>query len=112
MNNLKIKTVEETKPIIWFDMNHMDGRESLRQLPAECIEDCSGSGDKTDNVKFWVEELNFDGSVELFKEYLEGFGAWDDEELKDHEENKERVLWTWACNCDENPGDYDYLYLE
>ena len=112
MNNLKIKTVEETKPIIWFDMNHMDGRESLRQLPAECIEDCSGSGDKTDNVKFWVEELNFDGSVELFKEYLEGFGAWDDEELKDHDENKERVLWTWACNCDENPGDYDYLYLE
>ena len=112
MNNLKIKTVEETKPIIWFDMNHMDGRESLRQLPAECIEDCSGSGDKTEIVKFWVEELNFDGSVELFKEYLEGFGAWDDEELKDHDENKERVLWTWACNCDENPGDYDYLYLE
>ena len=97
----------KTNPIIWFD-----GRDSTRQLPPECIADCSGSGDKTDNVKFWVEELNFDGPVELFKEYLDGFGAWDDEELKDHEENKQRVLWTWACNCDENPGDYDYLYLE
>ena len=97
----------ETKPIIWFD-----GRESTRQLPPECIADCSGPGEKSNNVKRWVERLNFDGPVELFKEYLDGFGAWDDEELKDHEENKQRVLWTWACNCDENPGDYDYLYLE
>ena len=101
-----MKTIEETKPIIWFD-----GRDSIRKLPPECIADCSGSGDHTDDVKFWVEELNFDGSVELFKEHLEQYGAWDDEELKDHEENKERVLWTWANDCYENPGDYDYLYL-
>ena len=102
----------KTTPIIWFDMNHLNGRESTRQLPPECIADCSGPGDRYVNVKRWVERLNFDGPVELFKEYLDGYGAWDDEELKDHEENKQRVLWTWACNCDENPGDYDYLYLE
>ena len=102
----------KTTPIIWFDINHLNGRESTRQLPPECIADCSGPGDRSGNVKRWVERLNFDGPVELFKEYLDGFGAWDDEELKNHEENKQRVLWTWACNCDENPGDYDYLYLE
>jgi len=28
--------MNETKPIIWFD-----GRESTRQLPPECIADCS-----------------------------------------------------------------------
>ena len=92
-------------------MNHLNGRESTRQQPPECIADCSGPGDKSGNVNRWVERLNFDGPVELFKEYLDGYGAWDDEELKDHEENKQRVLCTWACNCDENPGDYDYLYL-
>ena len=81
----------ELKPIIWFD-----GRESTRQLPAECIADCSGSGDQTNNVEAWVERLDFDGPVEL---------------LKDHYENKLRVLWLWACDCDENPGSYDYLYL-
>ena len=43
----------ESKPIIWFD-----GRESTRQLPAECIADCSGSGDQTNNVVAWVEKLN------------------------------------------------------
>ena len=82
-----------------------------RPLPPECIAECSASGDQTDTVRGWVEELNFDGPVELFKEHLECYGAWDDEELKDHEENKSRVLWIWANDCYENPGDYDYLYL-
>ena len=103
--------MNETQTIIWFDMNHLNGRESIRQLPAECIADCSGSGDQTDNVKHWVERLNFDGPIELFKEHLKEYGAWDDEQLKDHYENRLRVLWLWACDCDENPGDYDYLYL-
>ena len=101
-----MKTVEKKEPNIWFN-----GRDSIRQLPTECIADCSGSGDHTDDVKFWVEELNFDGSVELFKEHLEQYGAWDDEQLKDHEENKQRVLWIWATDCAENPDDYDYLHL-
>ncbi len=96
----------ETKPIIWFD-----GRESTRPLPPECIAECSASGDQTDTVRGWVEELNFDGPVELFKEHLDGYGCWNDEQLKDHEENKSRVLWIWANDCYENPGDYDYLYL-
>ena len=96
----------ESKPIIWFD-----GRESTRQLPAECIADCSGSGDQTNNVTGWVDHLNFDGPVELFKEHLEQYGCWDDEQLEDHYENRICVLWLWACDCSENPGSYDYLYL-
>ena len=66
----------KTNPIIWFD-----GRESTRTLPPECIAECSASGDQTDTVRGWVEELNFDGPVDQFKEYLDGFGCWDDEEL-------------------------------
>ena len=97
----------ETNPIIWFD-----GRDSTRQLPPECIADCSGSGDRSDSVKRWVERLNFDGPVELFKEHLECYGAWDDEELKDHEKNKQRVLWIWAGYCLDDPDGYDYLYLD
>ncbi len=92
-------------------INWFDSRNSTRQLPAECIADCSGSGDATKNVQFWVKRLDFDGPKELFKEYLKEFGAWDNEQLEDHEENRERVLWTWACNCYEEPGAYDYLYL-
>ena len=59
-----------------------------------------------------VEELNFDGPVDQFKEYLDGFGCWDDEELKDHYENRCRVLWLWAGYCLDDPDGYDYLYLD
>ena len=97
----------ETKSIIWFK-----GRESTRQLPPECIAECSASGDQYDTVAWWVEKLNFDGPVDQFKEYLDGFGNWDDEELKDHYENRCRVLWIWAGYCLDSPEDYDYLYLD
>ena len=93
-------------------MNWFKNRESIRQLPLECIADCSGSGDATENVKFWMNRLEFDGPKNLFKEYLKGFGAWDEDQLEDHDENKMRVLWTWACSCSEDPGSFDYLYLE
>ena len=99
----------ETKPIIWFDESR---RESTRPLPPECIAECSASGDQYDTVAWWVEKLNFDGPVDQFKEYLDGFGNWDDEELKDHYENRCRVLWIWASYCYESPGDYDYFYLD
>jgi len=90
----------------WFH-----GRESLRQLPPECVCDCSGSGDRYEDVSAWVDRLDFDGPAWLFREYLRGFGAWDAAELCDHNENRKRVLWIWACNCAEEPGAYDYLYL-
>ena len=60
----------KTKPIIWFDMNHLNGRESTRPLPPECIAECSASGDQTDTVRGWVEKLNFDGPVDQFLIYL------------------------------------------
>ena len=64
-------------------MNWFDGKESTRQLPGECIADCSGSGDATENVKFWVKHLDFDGPKDLFKEHLKEYEAWTDEQLED-----------------------------
>ena len=55
----------KTNPIIWFK-----DRESTRTLPPECIAECSASGDQTDTVRGWVEELNFDGPVDQFLIYL------------------------------------------
>jgi hypothetical protein len=91
---------------LWFH-----GRDSLRQLPLECIGDCSGSGDRDDDVNAWVDRLDFDGPAWLFREYLRGFGVWSAADLCDHNENRKRVLWIWAYNCAESPGTYDYLYL-
>jgi hypothetical protein len=90
----------------WFD-----GRNARRQLPLECICDCSGAGDRDDDVGRWVDRLGFDGPGWLFRDYLKGFGCWDASDLCDHEENKKRVLWIWACNAREDPEAYGFLYL-
>jgi hypothetical protein len=90
----------------WFD-----GRNARRQLPLECIADCSGAGDRDDDVGRWVDRLDFDGPAWLFRDYLKGFGCWDAADLCDHDENKKRVLWIWACNAWEDPEAYGFLYL-
>lgn len=91
--------------------NWFHGRNSVRQLPLECICDCTGAGDRDEDIAAWVDRLDFDGPAWLFREYLKGFGTWDRADLCDHNENRKRVLWIWACNCKVHPGDYDYLYL-
>ena len=96
----------------WFSTDHVNGLESLRQLPAECIADCSGSGDVTGIVEHWVNRLGFDGPPWIFRKYLRGFGVWDEHQLCNHTDNRNRVLWLWAGYCSEDPGNYDYLWLE
>lgn len=91
---------------LWFN-----GRNSRRQLPGECIADCSGPGQADQAVEFWVERLQFEGPSWLIREHLKGFGAWEPAELADHKQNLARLLWLWANDCAENPGSCDYLYL-
>lgn len=94
-----------------YENHWFSGRDSRRQLPLECIADCSGSGDRSRDVRAWVDRLEFDGPAWLFREYLRECGAWDRSELCDHTRNRERVLHLWACNCAQEPGSFDYLYL-
>jgi hypothetical protein len=91
----------------WFE-----DRAAIRALPLECVIDCSHQGDCDEDVSYWVDRLEFDGPAWLFREYLRGFGAWDRTDLCDHNENRKRVLWTWACSCADDPDAYEYLYLE
>ena len=95
----------------WFDTEHLGGLESIRQLPAECVADCSGPGAKDEPVAYWVERLAFDAPAWLLRKHLKGYGAWDAGELCDHQQNLQRTLWLWACYCWEEPGCYDYLWL-
>ena len=40
-------------------------------------------------------------SPELVAEELSEYGAWDDEELKDHDQNLQRLLWLACCDIEE-----------
>jgi len=73
----------------------------LAILPAECIRDCSASGPVDDSVAYWVDRIEWRGSNAQIRAFLEGYGAWDESDLADADENLERALWVLACNLRE-----------
>ena len=82
--------------------NHwVHGAWSVGELPPECVADCSSSGPVDDAVAFWVHRLEFDGPPWLMRQHLKGYGAWTAADLCDHQVNRRRLLWIWACNCRE-----------
>jgi hypothetical protein len=89
-----------TRPLppwrFWFS-----GRAAICPLPPDCIADCSGPGRADDAVAYWCRRLYFDAPPWLQREHLRGYGAWDRSELCDHNANRERLLWIWACDARE-----------
>lgn len=39
---------------------------------------------------------------DVLAKVLSGYGAWDDEQLKDHDENVQRLVWLAGCDIDDN----------
>jgi hypothetical protein len=71
------------------------------QFSAECIAECSHSGQCALDVEFWRKRLKFAEALEpirpLAERYLKEFGAWDDLSTADIDTLADRILWT-ACN--------------
>ncbi len=70
-------------------------------IPDQAIADCSGSGKMDEPVAYWVKELDFNFPVAWGAEWLIDYGAWDEEQLADHEENRLRVFWMACCDISE-----------
>jgi hypothetical protein len=76
-------------------------------LPADVVDACSHPGPVDDDVAEAL--LRDDVSAELdridpedLRVELAEYGAWDDEELADHEQNRARIVWIAACDIHEN----------
>lgn len=70
-------------------------------IPEEAIHDCSATGDVSEAVAYWVRKLGFSVPAHDARLYLQGFGAWEEEELEDEATNTERVLWLACCSFKE-----------
>lgn len=73
------------------------------ELPAQCIEDCTASGQVVESVCYWRQKLQFDVPREFALRYLGETGAWSTEELASMtpEILSERVLWIVCCDLKE-----------
>lgn len=67
---------------------------------------CSHQGECIHDVEAVIPELDLSGiDPEELRIELSEYGAWDDEELSNHDENLNR--WVWLCACDIMDGRYD-----
>jgi hypothetical protein len=63
--------------------------------------DMSHSGDCTADIKYELSKFKRQFAKidpESIRKELQEYGAWNDDELKDNEENQERILWIFAGN--------------
>ena len=74
----------------------------ITDLPRECIEDCGmGGGAKDAAVEHWIRDARVKPVIEALpadamRQCLEGYGAWEEDELLDDDLSRERILWL-AC---------------
>ena len=90
---------------MWYTSG--DGRIELQMTGADA-DSCSHSGSCDSDVlalshtPYIARQLR-KLAPETVREELRGYGAWDDEELADHAQNLQRLLWLAACDIAESP---------
>lgn len=66
------------------------------ELPDEAVPACSHQGACDADVEHWAKRLPIDVDPALLRAELDEYGAWDDEELSDHDANVRRIIWLAA----------------
>lgn len=84
------------------------------KLTKQLIEECSHAGECIHDVEAWLEVPKIKNQFKLLSPeniaaHLEGYGAWNEEDLSDHEMNKVRLLWVAAGNGKEEKTIHVYL---
>ena len=70
-------------------------------LTPEQIADCSHQGVCNADVEYWASRIPelLTIPADAIRSCLQGYGAWDSEELQDDEQNRRRLLWIAAGYC-------------
>jgi hypothetical protein len=72
-------------------------------LPDAAVPDCSHQGACDEDVAYWSARIQRPGIITpaLLAAELKEYGAWDDEQLADDDDNWQRLIWIAAGNIRE-----------
>ena len=82
------------------------------RITRECARECSHQGECDEDVEGWVKQLRKKMNrltPELVRACLKPYGAWDEDELADHEQNLRRLLWLAAGQVKEEKSCWVYF---
>jgi hypothetical protein len=93
--------------LYWASFNRLELR-----LSGACVEACSHSGSCDADVEYWTPIVRAQAEKDALSHYwkptadkiraeLKDSGAWNDDELKDDEQNWRRIVWFAATNIAE-----------
>ena len=94
----------------YLDFSGSDTVISSDELTEELLDQlsaCGGIGQQDDNVAAVLRNFEVTGDPSDCRDYLRQYGAWDDDDLQDHETNLERLVW--LAGCDLAQGDPAYF---
>lgn len=93
----------------WIDgMGYLKTMIKIKISDAETL---ASRGESIGTVKRMREESFYENQLQEIKpenlrKVLREYGAWDDQELENHDENLNRILWIAGCDVAERPEDY------
>lgn len=98
--------IVDTDKLYWFTSS--SGSVEF-QLPGQCVIDCYHSGACDRDVYCWVDKLDLEIDPAALISALMEYGAWEDRDLEDHDENVARIVWIAAGDLQETitQGEYN-----
>ena len=95
----KATTISFDSPSFELDINSLD-KYLLEDLVL-----LSRPGDQHDSVKWFVEHYGVTADKDIAVDILETWGAWDNGELGNHDENVIRLVWLLAGQIQDEQAD-------
>jgi len=77
------------------------GKDDISADLFDALCDCGASGDASDAVAYVRQNFTVTGDADDCAAFLRGYGAWDDDELSDHDSNLDRLVWLAGCQMRE-----------
>jgi len=99
-------TMIDPDMLYWFTSSM--GRVGF-QLPGQCVIDCMHSGDCQPEVDYWIPKLDLQIDPQALISELSEYGAWDLDELQDHDQNIARIVWIAAGDLQEEIESGEYV---
>lgn len=90
---------------------HLDATE----LPPDALTllcDMASPGDQSANVAEFRKWFDVEGEPVSCRNFLRGVGAWEEDELDDHDANLDRLIWLTGCMLAEEGEAYFDATLE
>ena len=106
---MKLTIADNPDALFWATFNRFELR-----IPGQAVLDIAQPGPADSAVDYWAGRINryawgedhaWAPTPARVREELREYGAWDDDDLLDDDENWHRIVWMAACNIaeDEEP---------